>query len=232
VLGAERGEGAGHKPVYADREGARYGEVGIGDRIATAEGRWNLLYDDNVNRTNDAKIMEYFAAFAATLEDASGVTDDEALDLAQQMYVAYYGRPADPDGHRYWADQFQASDDLTYALDAFGNSPEYQQNYAFLSSSELVNNLYQQMFSRDADPAGLDFYMNRLETGEASLASIAKQIADGAINDDWQALDNKIDVSEPCHGNRPGRQSFLHIHRYRRRPVDHRRRESRYRFTH
>ncbi len=195
AFGPDRDDDDGHNPVNADPAVERYEELGIADRLTTTEGMWNIFHDENANWTNDAEIMEYFPAFAASLADSSSLTYDQASDLAQHMYVAYYGRPADPDGQSYWAGQFQASASLINALDAFGNSSEYQDNYAHLSSSELVNNLYQQMFNRDAEPSGLAFYMGRLESGEATLASIAKQIADGAENDDLTALGNKILVS-------------------------------------
>ena len=115
-----------------------------------------------------------------------------SLDLAQQMFVAYYGRPGDPDGWSYWADIFDNSSDLEVALDSFGNSDEFHDNFGNLSNQQLVNSLYRQMFNHDADPDGLNFYVERLARGEATLASIAKQIADGAANEDWTTLDNKI----------------------------------------
>ena len=119
----------------------------------------------------------------------------ESMDLAQQLFVGYYGRPADPGGQEFWADQFDQSDDLTQALAAFGESQEFIDNFGSLTTEELVNNLYQQMFNRDVEPEGLAFYTARIDSGEATLSSIAKQIADGAAGDDLTTLNNKITVA-------------------------------------
>ena len=118
-----------------------------------------------------------------------------SLDLAQQMYIAYYGRPADPAGQEFWAEQFDASDDLTQALSAFGTSQEFTDNFGTLDNEALINNLFTQLFNRVADAEGLAFYTDRLDSGEATLASIAKQIADGAQNDDATILANKTTVA-------------------------------------
>ena len=118
-----------------------------------------------------------------------------SINLAQQMYVAYYGRPGDPGGVNYWAGQFDQSGNLDGVLSSFGNSQEYSDNYGSLSYRELVSGLFQQMFNRDPDSGGLDFYVGRLESGEATLASIAKQIADGTQGDDKAILTNKIVVA-------------------------------------
>ncbi|WP_083927932.1 beta strand repeat-containing protein [Desulfobacter curvatus] len=119
----------------------------------------------------------------------------ESMNLAQELYVGYYGRPADPAGLSFWADYFDGTDDLDQALSAFGTSDEYTESFGSLTNEELVNNLYQQMFSRDAGDEGLEFYTGRLESGEATLASIAKQIADGATGDDLTTLSNKTTVA-------------------------------------
>ncbi|MGH1461465.1 MAG: DUF4214 domain-containing protein [Neptuniibacter sp.] len=120
-----------------------------------------------------------------------------SIDLVQQLYIAYYGRPGDPGGIDYWAERFDLSDDLTDVLDAFGNSDEYVNNFGSLTTSQLINNLYQQLFNRSADDEGLAFYTDRLESGAATLASIAKQIVDGVVegNDDFTTLDNKTTVA-------------------------------------
>jgi hypothetical protein len=118
-----------------------------------------------------------------------------SVDLAQQMYVAYYGRPGDPGGVSFWAAQFEGSADLGTVLAAFGTSAEYTENFGELSEAELVTGLYRQMFNRPPEQGGLDFYVDRLVSGAATLASIAKQIADGASGNDLQTLSNKIAVA-------------------------------------
>jgi|GEM_PF-732317 len=123
----------------------------------------------------------------------------EFLSMAQEFYIGYYGRPADPSGLEYWANRFDQSDNLDDALTAFGASAEYTDNFGSLTNSELINNLYQQMFGRDAGTEGLEFYTARLESGEASLASIAAQIIDGATDDnfpDATVLANRVTVAQ------------------------------------
>ncbi|WP_299313367.1 DUF4214 domain-containing protein, partial [uncultured Halomonas sp.] len=119
----------------------------------------------------------------------------ESLNQAQLLYVAYYGRPADPQGQQYWAEQIDANG-VGFILNAFGTSAEYENAFGNLSNSQLVNNLYNQLFGRDAEPAGLQFYVGLLSSGEKTLAEIAYEIAGGAQGDDAVALQNKLDVAD------------------------------------
>ncbi len=145
--------------------------------------------------------LQVYAWSVTVVSDPTEVPiTQESLDLAQQMYIAYYGRPGDPGGRNFWAGQFDESNNLDAVLFDFGNSDEFNESFDALSLEELVNGLFQQMFSRDSDPEGLAFYVSRLtpdEEGniEATLASIAKQIADGAVENDLIALNNKISVA-------------------------------------
>ena len=118
---------------------------------------------------------------------------------AQLLYVAYYGRPADPAGLDFWIERFGEPGSVGRVLEDFGTSAEYTSGRANLTSRALLNGLYLQMFNRGADAGGLAFYTERLDNGAASLASIALQIADGARaapnGRDWQTLQNKIEVA-------------------------------------
>ncbi|TKJ09915.1 DUF4214 domain-containing protein [Halomonas sp. 15WGF] len=118
----------------------------------------------------------------------------ESLDLAQMLYVAYYGRPADRAGLNYWADEIDANG-VDAMVNAFGNSAEFEARFGNLSNEQLINNLYQQMFGRSAELAGLDFYSAQLANGESTLAEIALDIANGAQNEDATALSNKVAVA-------------------------------------
>lgn len=125
------------------------------------------------------------------------MASSESLARVQTIYIAYYGRPADPGGLEFWADQLdQNNGDLNQVIDSFGNSEEFDDNFGQLSDEQLITNLYQQMFNRPPDPGGLEFFTDRLSSGEASLASIAVQIADGADGIDVFTLSNKNIVAD------------------------------------
>lgn len=126
---------------------------------------------------------------------ANNPPSQTSISLAQQMYVAYYGRPGDSAGIEYWAEKFDESDNLEDVLAAFGNSKEYTDNYGTLSEEALINGLFLQMFNRDSDDQGLDFYTSKLQSGEVTRISIAKQIADGAGFFDKETFDNKVSAS-------------------------------------
>ena len=122
----------------------------------------------------------------------------ENLNLAQQLYVAYYGRPADAAGLQFWAENIEANG-VDAAISAFGNSAEYTERFGDLSNEALVNGIYQQAFGRDADAGGLAFYTEKLENGELDLANIALTIVQNATDTDAQdasTLAAKVSVAD------------------------------------
>ncbi|WP_136067576.1 DUF4214 domain-containing protein [Modicisalibacter radicis] len=112
----------------------------------------------------------------------------------QQLYVAYYGRPADQDGLQYWADRLE-SEGESAIINAFGNSEEYQAMAEGQGNATLVNNLYEQMFGRDADPEGLAYYTGVLNSGEKSLAEIALTIKNAASGVDLNDFNAKVEAA-------------------------------------
>jgi hypothetical protein len=115
----------------------------------------------------------------------------------QKIFVAYYGRPADPAGLQYWAAQLAASGgSLASIINAFGNSAESTALYAGANNAAKVTAIYQQLFNRAPDDAGLNFYTAELQAGRMSAASIALNVANGAKGVDSTVLDNKLSVAK------------------------------------
>ncbi|MEQ5801244.1 DUF4214 domain-containing protein [Halomonas sp. H10-9-1] len=122
---------------------------------------------------------------------------DAYADAIQTLYIAYYGRPGDPDGMAFWTAQALANDgDLESLVAAFGSSEEYTEGLAQLEPEAQVEALYLQIFGRDADEEGLDFYSQALADGDLSLAEIALTIVNGAAEDDREVLDARLDVAK------------------------------------
>ncbi len=110
-------------------------------------------------------------------------------------YVAYCGRPADAAGLAFWAGELKRQNgNLDAIITAFGTSPEFESRFGSLSNRELVANIYQQLFNRAPDEAGLNFYVGELDQQRRSLQSIALDVLNGAQNSDLAILNNKRSV--------------------------------------
>jgi len=140
-------------------------------------------------------------ALAACLSAAS--LSLEARDFSSyeervlQAYLAYYGRPADPGGLEYWSGRLRdEGGDLTSIIDEFGVSEEYQQRFGSLSNTQLVTNLYHQLFGRDPDSGGLNFYVDKLESCVWNLQKISLVILDGVRGSDVTIVNNRLSFSE------------------------------------
>lgn len=121
----------------------------------------------------------------------------EPQDLIQQLYIAYYGRPADPDGIDYWTERLaENGNDTGEMLDAFANSDEFADRFGSLNEQDLVNNLYEQILGRPAEDAGLAFYTGMLARGDSSLIDLALDIANGAQGDDVMVIEKRVEVAQ------------------------------------
>lgn len=113
-------------------------------------------------------------------------------DQIQEMYIAYYGRPADPRGLTYWTEQADAAGSFNPCILAFGTAPEATYVQDALSTTQLVNNLYNQLFDRDAEVAGLNFWSDLVDSGQMPLVNIAWAMINGAQGTDADAVANKL----------------------------------------
>ena len=118
-------------------------------------------------------------------------------NYVQKAYAAYYGRPADPGGQRYWAGRMDAEgQSLNAIIGAFGYSDEFNRRYGGLSFTQLVTKIYQQTLGRDPEQGGLDYYVGELLAGRRTLQSITLDVLNGATTaPDSTVVSNKLDVA-------------------------------------
>jgi len=115
------------------------------------------------------------------------------LPRVEEMYMAYYGRSADVNGAAYWAAKLASvGGDATMMAGAFANSAESARLYGGLGDQMMINTIYQQVFGRDADTAGLDFYMTQLHAGAMTQDRIMLNILDGARDQDLTRLQTHV----------------------------------------
>lgn len=110
----------------------------------------------------------------------------------QQLYVAYFNRPADTAGLNYWTAVVTAAGGSTTAVSAaFSQSAEYKAAYAGLSSTLIVDTVYQNLFGRHAEAGGLQYWALLLDQGAITVSNVVTQIAAGAQGTDATAYNNK-----------------------------------------
>lgn len=121
----------------------------------------------------------------------------------QKIFIAYFGRPADPSGLAFWEWDFvENASSLDTVKSAFGEGEEYLSSIGLTEPvmpsdkiEGLIHELYQRMFDRDAGEEGIKFYTDRLMSGESTIQSIPLDILNGASGEDVIALDNKEEVA-------------------------------------
>jgi hypothetical protein len=109
----------------------------------------------------------------------------------QGVYVALFGRPADPTGLAYFNGVTNNGANLS-AIGNLASTAEYQGRFAGLNNLQIINSIYQSLFGRDADVTGLNFFANQLATGRQTINTIAINILDGATGSDLTTVNNKI----------------------------------------
>ena len=109
------------------------------------------------------------------------------------LYVGTFNRAADANGLAYWVND--ALETQEQQAIAFFESEEAQALYLpTLSTDTLVNTIYRNLFNREAEEAGLHYWVEQLENGAFKRSEMLLAIMNGAVGDDAQILHNKIEV--------------------------------------
>ena len=104
----------------------------------------------------------------------------------QELYVAYFGRAADPNGLDYWTEKGITTSQ--FAADMYVQA-EFKDVYGSLSTEAQVNQIYKNLFDREADVTGLNYWTLEVNLGNLKIAEIATHLIWAAQNNDGSADD-------------------------------------------
>jgi hypothetical protein len=109
--------------------------------------------------------------------------DEGAAGQAYRLYQAAFAREPDVGGVSYWADALGTGVTLHQAAAGFLASSEFQSAYgANLSIFDFVTKLYGNVLGRDADAAGVDYWVGQLEAGAQTRTDVLVNFSESGEN--------------------------------------------------
>ena len=158
---------------------ARYG--GLLD-VANDNGLFvRQQYLDFLGRPPDAAGL----AFWTQRLDAGGISRAELVEVffgsaefqdtfapVIRLYLATFLRFPDEAGLAFWAGAYRGGQPLEQIAAAFVSSAEFAARYGSLDNAGFVNRIYLNVLGRAADPDGLAFWTNMLNTGQLTRAQL------------------------------------------------------------
>lgn len=120
------------------------------------------------------------------------MADNNTLAV-QELYISYFSRPADYAGLSYWTNALANNPNALQEMSRqFSVSQEYRDTYAGMDNRAKVIEVYDNLFSRQAEAAGIDYWANLLNTNQITIDNMVTKIADGAQGNDQFALNAKV----------------------------------------
>ncbi len=114
----------------------------------------------------------------------------------QQLYIALYGRPADPGGLAYWTSRLdEANGDLGQIITAFVDSDETSERYADLPLEARLDGIVTSSFGREASPAEQAAALEAIQGGQ-TLGQVVLGWLATAESADAAVLNNRVEVAE------------------------------------
>ena len=144
-------------------------------------------------------------------------------DLVQDLYVAYFGRPADPNGLTNFesallaagaptdlqglAQAYASNGSIKNLIDSFGTSKESQTLYGSGSTGDFVTAVFRNVLGRAPQASGLAYWTDAINSGSLSVGNAALSIMAGAEANttsqgllDAQLIANRIVVADSFTG--------------------------------
>ena len=143
-----------------------------------------------------------FALNLVTNDVANGVAwsaPDRIDQQVQELYVSYFSRAAETAGHDYWTallDGDPNNPNLQLLGGNFAKSKEYLDEYSQATNELKVTKVYENLFGRTAEAAGVDYWAQLMNAGSITIDNVVKDIARGAQGSDKYAFDAKVNVAQ------------------------------------
>ncbi|AVT82969.1 DUF4214 domain-containing protein [Rhodopseudomonas palustris] len=127
-------------------------------------------------------------------------------DLITELYIGYFNRAPDPAGLQYWLDGMSKGVTFSQIADQFAKSSESTAIYPYLtlpnvvSPDSFINQVYQNVLGRPAEPAGLAYWKAALQSGVVTtggfISTIIETVNKQSGTADALTLQHKLTVAE------------------------------------
>ena len=115
----------------------------------------------------------------ATMSQAA-TTPGDARAVAR-LYSAAFDREPKSAGLNFWIDSLEGGQSLAQIAARFRSSPEFNARYGALDNAGFVAQLYRNILGREGKPAGLAFWVDKLESG-TSQALVLRDFSESPEN--------------------------------------------------
>jgi len=114
----------------------------------------------------------------------------------QEMYVQYFGRPADPSGLDFWASAVDSNPSVLQQIQRdFSGSAEYREMYGNMSNREVVNEIYLNVFGRQGDTEGVNFWTSALDSNTLTINNVISDMVKHKGIDDSIVYNGRLAVA-------------------------------------
>ena len=114
----------------------------------------------------------------------------------EQLYVAYFDRPADVYGLAFWNNRLNTGGSISEISNQFSTSAEYLATFAGLDLYQTVTRVYQNLFNRAPDTAGLVYWVTALTNHSVTIANVVEVITNAALANPASEVDHVSIVSK------------------------------------
>ena len=121
----------------------------------------------------------------------------DSADL-QKLYLAYFGRPADPSGINYWLSRLNNILTLEDISNELSRQEEYIKSIPSDKSFEFkINKVYLNLFNRKTDFNGLNYWLKKIENQENNISDFVYKLLfsndeNSSIRLEQEVVDNEI----------------------------------------
>lgn len=121
---------------------------------------------------------------AATVTPAAAVAEVSArpewatLDPLTRIYYAYFGRPPDSSGLKYWLGKRRTGTKVSAISNQFVTSNEFKNKYGSLSNRAFVQLVYQNVLGRPGDAGGVNSWTAKLDAKTKTRGDVMVQFSE------------------------------------------------------
>jgi Tol biopolymer transport system component len=109
-----------------------------------------------------------------------------------RLYWAFFLRAPDPSGMQYWTSKLSSGMTLAKAAATFAQSNEFKTKYGSKSNQQFVTLIYQNIFERNPDPAGLAYWTGKLDSKARTRGDVMTSFSES--NEGKRFLSPQVDT--------------------------------------